>query len=1316
MDRNEATVAAAVRKQLQRHAGEGRLRPQSHYARLFPGFEAVVEREYAAIAPRVDGAVAPRADGPRDGAPPDDDALDGVSTAPPSSGDGERIGPYRIVKELGRGAQGGVFLAEDTRLPRRVALKVLAPGLVGSGQMRARFRREATAVAKLDHPGICTVYEAEVDGATPFIAMRLVEGRTLAQLIEASGAAGLTTGAARTSVAQVPGTDGAAAPATQRNGERQDVVRLMRLFERIARALHVAHDAGLVHRDVKPANVMVTDGGEPVVLDFGLASDRDENAHLTATGTLMGTPAYMSPEQLALGRVPLDRRTDVYSLGVALYEAFALRHPFHAATREALYHQILNEEPQRLRRVNPALPRDLEVVVETAMSKNRERRYQTALDLAEDLRRVREHEPIRARPAGPVTRVVRWAQRHPAVAGMLGALIGTLGAGLGVSFGLLQQARFEAGEKTKALALADAETAKKVAALNDALAARDEARAAAKRADGLRLAALVPSLLDESPAIALRTALLAADRTDAYQVRDAAFQALDDYVPAAELWGHATYVERVEASPDGTRVASVEEQHPAVILWDPVAASLVARLDAHRDAVRIARFSPDSRLVVTCGDGGDVRLWDARTGARLRELPGHTAEVLAAEFSADASRLATSDASGRAIVWDVAKGAEIHRLEFAGAAPSLDLSPDGARIVVAGLGKGAPAKVLDATTGAAVAEIGAAPGESFLFARFGPDAGRVFVAGDGGSLVWSADGGAVRVERTLVASRVKPSADRRGVFLGTSKEAPVKGSCVVDLEKRALVGPVTPGFRVGALDATGRTVVLADGKRATVRDTATGRELAPLAGHSYEVNDVAFLPDGLHVASAASDFTVRVWDLRERLEFRDVNLARPPRVKVMRWGPDGTMVAWCRRDDATGADTDVETVDAATGRVLARVGGSSAVRTVQFSPRCRYIAVHAADGAVVRDARTGEKVCDLPVNDDAKEAGHEAYWSDDEAHVVVCTTEGGPLHAAVVDVPSGRVAATLPPQLFDVKALAPGGARVFCVLAERNNGAIFDARTGESFEATGHSGTIVEARFSSDGTRALTQAVDTSLRVWDAATAKCVQVIRAGPMLARGCRFSVDGRLARGVENRIVEIEAARPWGRVRLRDPQWELKEFLPDGERLLFVHRDTGDLRSLPLDPIAWARAHAPPELDGNHMIVVDLVSVPDSTAYELDWLERHFCPKTLLAHAANERRAGHFDASLALSKRVLDACPRDPDAQLQRACGLAGRSALPAATDEDRRAREDDAERAEDAVAAYLAEIPGAGRAIAAAPPFAPLRGRKRFDELTQAVPRR
>ena len=327
-----------------------------------------------------------------------------------SSPNTESFGPYTLVRELGRGGQGTVWLAEDNKLGRKVALKVLnaTPGSITDREI-ARFRREAEAASKIDHSNICAIHEAgEVDGV-PYIAMRYVEGETLADQIEA----------ARDK--HDSGTD--STPST-----REHIHAVLSRIEKVARALHVAHELGLIHRDIKPGNIMLTGDDEPVVLDFGLARDEFsvDAMSLTQSGDLLGTPAYMSPEQLMAQRIPLDRRTDIYSLGATLYECLTLRRPFEALTRAELYQRILTDEPSSASSINRAIPRDLQVVLETALEKNRDRRYQSALDFAEDLRRVREFEPIHAKPIGAWLRLRRWAQRHPGLAVTAAAVVAGL--------------------------------------------------------------------------------------------------------------------------------------------------------------------------------------------------------------------------------------------------------------------------------------------------------------------------------------------------------------------------------------------------------------------------------------------------------------------------------------------------------------------------------------------------------------------------------------------------------------------------------------------------------------------------------------------------------------------------------------------------------------------------------------------------------------------------------------------------------------------------------------------------------------------------
>ncbi|HZN39260.1 MAG TPA: bifunctional serine/threonine-protein kinase/formylglycine-generating enzyme family protein [Planctomycetota bacterium] len=362
----------------------------------------------------------------------------------PAAG-GRRFGRYAVLRDLGRGGQAEVYLAEDTVLHRQVALKVLH----GASSERAleRLQREALVASKLEHPAICGIHDFGSEAGVPFIAMRYVEGETLASRIANARDRGDVL-----RLQPAPANASAAAPAAW---SWNDIVPVLVLIEQTARALHLAHERGVVHRDVKPANIMITPMGDPVLLDFGLASVPDSEEGVTRTGDVLGTPVYMSPEQLLSGRV--ERTSDVYSLGTTLYECLTLARPFAAPTRERLFQMIQRQEAPDPRRWNRAINGDLGLVLATAMSKEPRDRYATALDFAEDLARVRTFLPIHARPVTSSVVLSRWARRNPALAASLGTLFLVLAAGLVLTLVLL-------GNERTALAgwrqLADLERAK----------------------------------------------------------------------------------------------------------------------------------------------------------------------------------------------------------------------------------------------------------------------------------------------------------------------------------------------------------------------------------------------------------------------------------------------------------------------------------------------------------------------------------------------------------------------------------------------------------------------------------------------------------------------------------------------------------------------------------------------------------------------------------------------------------------------------------------------------------------------------------------
>jgi len=464
-------ILIAFHGRLHRDRSDQKELPLRGYLDLYPGFEEAIARAW--FEARDTGS---------------DPTIEIVK-------DPDQFGDYRLVRVLGRGGQGVVHEAIDTRLGRRVALKMLSSGFdTAAGELVRRFRREAEVTSRLDHPGICPVYEHGVHEGIPFIAMRFVEGESLATRIRNARNA-LTEGGEETAVLTIRELgsgestfaldldDGFAspdAPATQasdrspviepassgssiRSGDqgRGEIAAVVVLVERAARALHVAHEAGITHRDIKPGNIMIAENGHPVILDFGLARGEFSDVTLTRTGELFGTLPYMAPEQLRDQQTGNDLRTDVYALGVTLYETLSLRRPFEAATQEALFQAILTRDPPSLRKLVPAVPRDLEVVAFTALEKDPERRYRSALEFAEELRRVLDKKPIVARPAGPLLRAVRWAQRNPALAASLFVILVLLVAGIIVQ-------RVEASRANQEAARANHEAARATRRFNEA--------------------------------------------------------------------------------------------------------------------------------------------------------------------------------------------------------------------------------------------------------------------------------------------------------------------------------------------------------------------------------------------------------------------------------------------------------------------------------------------------------------------------------------------------------------------------------------------------------------------------------------------------------------------------------------------------------------------------------------------------------------------------------------------------------------------------------------------------------------------------------
>ena len=738
----------------------GTRRPLGEYLARFPGFEAAIAREYLALSEP----------------PPVWDE--------PSSGEQE-FGPYRTIRLLGQGGQGSVWLAEDTRLHRRVALKVLsAPAAPALRSRVERLRREAQALAKLAHPGICAIHEAQLEGPRPYLAMQLVEGETVAAQLSRQPASG-----------------------ERRALDRGEVRSWCAFFQQAAAALHEAHQLGIVHRDIKPGNLMRTPGGAPVLLDFGFARDSEaELAALTQSGELFGTLPYMAPEVLA-GRAS-DHRVDIYALAVTMYEVLAGQRPFVGATQAALRQNIEAGEATALDQQSTTVDRQLALVVATAMELDPERRYSTAAAFAADLHAVLTGESIAAAPLSRWTRLQRGLVRHP----VLATSVGLLAAGLLVATVLLVQLDRERGrlaqERVRLLTLRQAHVAQQIVA--------------------------------EQPGLALYMASEAARTEQHPEINDVLYQALH------RCWEEFACVEADKRGESSWLAISDDDQH----LVRALEAGDLQILELGRGKLlRTIRRRAEGRInhavvgdaILAGGADGVVRRFDLATGAEVRDWPLHqpartikTSAINQIVIAPDRQRVASCGSDGAVFVLPIDVGAPVACRGHSGGVAMAAFDPAGRRLAtlsdISDHAGDRTVRVFAADTGQLLQTFGGKQAGWVHWFCWSHDGSRLAFARDLCVEVWDA------VTGELVA-RVEPA---QPAWVGQ----PQKVSWV----------DFAPGDQ---------HVVYGSNAGLCIHDLRTGR----LIKHHADFDDRsvfrgAFSPDGSRLAVVAWDDTARIYDTR----------------------------------------------------------------------------------------------------------------------------------------------------------------------------------------------------------------------------------------------------------------------------------------------------------------------------------------------------------------------------------------------------------------------------------------------------------------------
>ncbi len=1021
-------------------------------------------------------------------------AADGSGTDPDVSGSAVRVfGDYELLGEPTHGGMSVVYRGVQRSLNRPVALKMLRGGTLADLDDVRRFRLEAEAVANLDHPNIVPIYEVGERDGFRYFAMKLIEGTSLAR-----------------SLAEARPNPKVAA----------------NLMVTVARAIHHAHQRGILHRDLKPANILIDALGQPHVTDFGLAKRVEGNSELTQSGAIVGTPSYMAPEQAAGQNKAVTTSTDVYGLGAILYALLTGKPPFKGDSMLDTLEQVRKQPPQPPSGAGRDVDRDLETICLKCLEKEPERRYASALALAEDLERWLRGEPTLARPLSRPARLRRWARRRllrlAAGAAALVMLV-LIGLGMGQAIRLRQAGRLVREQQSM-------------------IRGRETEARQAQYVSDIRRASLLIAQSEAKEARELLDRHRTADGADDLRGFEWSYlRGLTDAGRRSWVGHEGKDVYYVEYAPDGRTFATAGEDRTARI-WDAETGRERLVLRGHTDEVNRVSFDPSGTRLVTAGDDATVRIWSASDGRALMVLDSLPSPAVAALFTRDGRDVIAGARDGTFVRWDAATGrrraerradphpANGNRVE------TMAISSQGTTLAFTG--RADSVHLFDLSQGglAAVTRPMAPMGTNGQCVAFAPDGGSLAATGGLNS--------------------------QAGLFDPASGQ----GQSVLALPTSSVTYSL-------AYAPNGRTLAVGDSSGALrIWDLATRTSQVPLLGHTGRIWCVAFAPDGRTLATTGDDGTIRLWDAQRRSDrtvFRGLpKLAERPYIgtsassvafstdgtqllatnhrgfllicsltdgttgtartadrpipeKGASLAPDGNLLAESERIEPLSSDTKREdwrfkTVihdvsgrrDPVTLPVLMREG-----KSWQWSPDGRRLAlVDAAGDLTLWDAFDG-RLLGRAAAESGYGSSSPAFLPAGDVVIGVCGDDhftSRPFQLVVWNPATSRLdrrpISNQGPRPYGKIALAPDGR----ILADTGRGraGLWDFPTlARRFLLVGHNERVVDLAFAPDGRTLATASLDRTVRLWSVVSGQELLVLDGHTGMVRAIAFSTDGRI-----------------------------------------------------------------------------------------------------------------------------------------------------------------------------------------------------------------